>query len=444
MRAWWNSEIENPQERAKVGGIVLAILGALLPAIALEWLARYLLRRVRRAIAAWRMHHEAHDTPPGLAAAASPASTASPDAPLSPTASAAQSTKEARSQRHAALQWILLQRLPAAALQLLVRLLPLAVFVAAANVLMSILTDEGTPQDSAISTLIDIYTICRTVVIASGFILQPDAPALRLLRMHDSWAVFVQRWVIRIAVTVGSGAALVETASALGLSDAAYLALVKLIALAGHVLLSIMILQCRASVAAWVRERSHGSRSLALLGDGFVDAWAGVAVFIVMALWFVWALDVQHGYRTLLHLCGASVGVLIGARLVSIVVFGALSRLFHVDDGANRSLVNQHAYRYYPWLRRVVYILVAAVTLLILLQIWNIDVAQFFARGTIGHRLVSALVTILVAALAPCSSGKRSMSRSNGASRAGPRAATCCAPRACARWCRCCAPRSSS
>ncbi|QYD71857.1 mechanosensitive ion channel [Paraburkholderia edwinii] len=332
----------------------------------------------------------AASTPPAAPAAASSIPADTPE----------QQAKQARSQRHAVAHWTLLQRLPLAALQLVLRLVPLAVFVAVASVLMSILAEDGSPQDRALSTLIDLYVICRTVVIACGVFLQPDAPALRLWRMPDRWAIFVQRWAIWIVSAIGGGAAVVEIALALGLSESAHTALVKLVALAGHVLLSLMILQCRKPVAEAIRARAQDSSSpMKLVGEGFVDLWTGVAVFIVMALWFVWALDVQNGYRTLLHLGGISVAVLIGARVVSIVVFGALGRIFRVEEEEGRSLVHEHAYRYYPFVRRIVYLLIAVVTILVLLQVWHIDVWQFFAAGTIGHRLTSAIVTIFVAAV---------------------------------------------
>jgi small-conductance mechanosensitive channel len=122
-------------------------------------------------------------------------------------------------------------------------------------------------------------------------------------------------------------------------------------------------------------------------------------VFVVMALWFIWALDVQNGYHALLHLGGISLAVLVGARVVSIVVFGALARLFNVQDDAAKSLVHQHAYRYYPLLRLVVAWLIGIVTALALLQVWGVHVGDLFRTGTIGHRLASAIITIGVAAV---------------------------------------------
>ncbi len=428
-RYWWNIQLSNPHERAKVFATLLALMGTLLPAIALEWLARRLLRRARAAIILRREKREARDkareaahdealaaaqaagvatgeaaaavpAPPAQSMSTPPRSTGSAQASASDAAKPDDQQKVARSQRQAEHHWTTLQRLPMAALQLLLRMLPLVVFVGAASALMPMFTDDGTAQDAALNGLIDLYVICRAIVIAADFFLQPDAPGLRLLRLPDNWALFMQRWVIRIVSVVGGGGALIETATALGLSDAAHLPLVKLLALVAHVMLSIMILQCREPISALLRERTaQTQRPVTLLAHGLIDMWAWVAVFIVMALWFVWALDVHNGYRTLLHLGGVSLAVLVAARVVSIVLFGALGRLFHVDEGEQRSLLHQHAYRYYPLIRRVVQALVTAVTALVLLQVWGLDVWQFFRPGAIGHRLTSALVTIGVAAV---------------------------------------------
>ena len=90
---------------------------------------------------------------------------------------------------------------------------------------------------------------------------------------------------------------------------------------------------------------------MSLLGNWLADVWAGVAIFFVMALWFVWALDVHNGYRTLFHLGGVSVIVLVAARVVAIVAFGALGRALPQRSRRRRceqSIAHQHAYRYYP------------------------------------------------------------------------------------------------
>jgi small-conductance mechanosensitive channel len=361
------------------------------PALGLEWLARRVLRRAYTALAA-RREQAADDTatPPTDPAGAS-ASTPAP----SPTNGKA---IEAKGKQHAVHHWTLLQRLPRALLTAVLRLLPLAIFVATASALMSIFTTDGTPQDRALDSIIDIYVLCRLIVIGSGFFLQPTAPRLRLLRMGDTWAVFLQRWIVRIVAVVGAGSAIAEIAQSLGLNDAAHLALMKVVALAGHIMISILILRCSKPVGDRIRKRFAASKSLEMFGHALADAWAWFAAFIVMALWFIWALDVQNGYHTLLHLGGITLAILVGARVVSIVIFGAMARLFNVQGDTEKSLVQEHAYRYYPLLRRIVSWIIGIVTALALLQVWGVDVGELFQTGSIGHRLASALVTIGVAA----------------------------------------------
>lgn len=422
VRAWWHWQSTNPQARGVLGQVAWSLLAALLPALALEWLARRLLRRAYTALAARRerddedsaaqadlpvdVQPQPADTPnaapplpvsPASSDATAPA--AKPGASITTATSTTGKTTEAKGEQKAVHHLTLLQRLPRALLTMVLRLLPLAVFVGAASALMSIFTEDGTPQDRALDSLIDIYVLCRLIVIVSGFFLQPSAPRLRLLRMSDAWAAFVQRWIVRIVAVVGAGSAIAEIAQSLGLNDAAHLALMKVVALAGHIMISILILKCRKPVGELIRRRFAASESLEMFGNALADAWAGFAAFVVMALWFIWALDVQNGYRTLLHLGGITLAILVGARVVAIVIFGAMARLFNVQGDAEKSLVQQHAYRYYPLLRRVVAWLIGVVTALALLQVWGVDVGEMFRAGSIGHRLASALVTIGVAAV---------------------------------------------
>ncbi|WNC94090.1 mechanosensitive ion channel [Paraburkholderia sp. FT54] len=424
VRAWWNWQSTNPQARAVLGHVAWSLLAALLPALVLEWLARRLLRHAYRALAARRELADEDDAaqadlPVDVVPRPADTSNAAPPLPVSPPSpvtaaqaqaavapsgtSAATSAKgkvtEAKGKQNAKHHWTLLRRLPRALLTMVLRLLPLVVFVGAAGALMSIFTDDGTPQDHALDSLVDIYVLCRVIVIASGFFLQPAAPRLRLLRMSDAWAAFVQRWMVRIVSVVGAGSAVAEIAHSLGLNDAAHLALMKVVALAGHIMISILLLQCAKPVGDLIRQRVAARKSLEIAGNIFADVWAWVAVFVVMALWFIWALDVQNGYHALLHLGGISLAVLVGARVVSIVIFGALARLANVQDDAAKSLVHQRAYRYYPLLRRVVACIIGIMTALALLQVWGVHVGDVFRTGTIGHRLASAIVTIGVAAV---------------------------------------------
>lgn len=392
---WWHDNLVRADARAELTHAAWTILAVLVPALFVEWLARRLLRRALAAVAARR----ADPSRPAAPDSVPPDHDAPPDPSAAPdTTDAAAAPPSSHGQGHARRHTTLLHRMPRALVSLALRAVPLLVFVGIASLAMSLLGDTDTPIESALEALIDTYVICRLVTIVSRLFFQPDARQLRLLHISDAWADFAQRAIARIVIVVGTCTAAVEIAASFGLSEAGHVALLKAVALVGHVMISVLILQCRRPVAARIRTAGADRPTFAVVANALADAWAPVSVFVVMALWFVWALDVHNGYRVLITLGGRSIAAMIGMRMVSIVVFGALARLFQRRD-EDRTLVHLHAYRYYPLLRQIVSGAIGVVTLVLLLQIWGVPVFRAFGTGTIGHRLASALVTIAIAAI---------------------------------------------
>ena len=404
-----------------LGHVAWSLLAALIPALVLEWLARRLLRRAYRALAARRELEDEDDAaradlPVDVAPQPADAPNAAPPLPVSPpspvTAAQAQAdavpsgtsaatkakgkVNEVKGKQNAKHHWTLLRRLPRALLTMVLRLLPLAVFVGAASALMSIFT-ETDAQDRALDSLVDIYVLCRVIVIVSGFFLQPGAPRLRLLRMSDAWAAFVQRWMVRIVSVVGAGSAVAEIAQSLGLNDAAHLALMKVVALAGHVMISILVLQCANPVGELIAHASPRASRWRCSATYSPKSGLGHRVRRDGAMVHLGARRAErlpHVAASRRHFAGGAGG---RAGRVDRGVRRA-GRLFNMQDDAAKSLVHQHAYRYYPLLRRVVAWLIGVVTALALLQVWGVHVIDLFRAGTIGHRLASAIITIGVAA----------------------------------------------
>ncbi|VWD00112.1 mechanosensitive ion channel protein [Burkholderia lata] len=392
--SWWRDRLVRADERADLAHALWIILAVLVPALVVEWFAKRLLRRALAAVAARRADTSRRTAPEAVTPdvdAPPPDTSATPDAPDDAPASS-------QGRGHARRHTTLLHRMPRALVSLALRAIPLLVFVGVASLTMSVIGGTDGPIETALEALIDIYVICRLVTIVSRLFFQPDARQLRLLHISDAWADFAQRSIARIVIVVGACTAAVEIAANFGLSDAGHVALLKAVALVGHLMVSALILQCRLPVAARIRSAGEDRPSFTMIANALADAWAPVSVFVVMALWFVWALDVHNGYRVLITLGGRSIAVMIGMRMVSIVVFGALARLFQGRD-EDRTLVHVHAYRYYPLLRQIVSGAIGIVTLVLLLQIWGVPIFSAFETGTIGHRLASALVTIAIAAI---------------------------------------------
>ena len=152
-------------------------------------------------------------------------------------------------------------------------------------------------------------------------------------------------------------------------------------------MIAMLILQIRRPVAAWLRSKCAKSGILRFFANWLADVWAAVAVFLVMALWFIWALDVRNGYQALLEHGGFSLLILVGARVVAIVTFGILGRIFKPRNGEPASIALQRAQRYYPWLRRLVTLAIVAVAAALILWVWDIDVLSAFAANFVGRAL---------------------------------------------------------
>jgi moderate conductance mechanosensitive channel len=381
-RAWWTHYARSPQGHAVLVSAAWMLAATLLPAFVLEWLVGLALARPRHALAA----RDVDDA----------------SAPLAPSGQASprslEAARAAQGKRRAAQNWTLLQRFPAALLYAVVNVVPLAGFALCATAVMSILTDDGSPQDQAIGALIDSYVICRAMLSVCGFFFAPDAPNLRMVRISDRWAAFAQRWARRIVATVGVGTGFVEAALAFGLAVQAHSTITKLIALVVHGLVIALIVQVRRPVADAIRAATSRRGSIVHLGNWLADVWAGLTIFCVIALWVAWALGVHDGFARVLQMVGLSIVVLAVARVVGIVTFGALGRVFrHAEDNARTSIARRRAYRYYPMLRRLVSWLLWLLTLVALLEVWGLDVTRFFTQNAVGHRLGMALMTIAIA-----------------------------------------------
>lgn len=414
VRAWWGYEMTSKEGRAQLRQLASTIAATFVPAWLVSWLVFLLVRKRVRALALGEAEaispsgqgdSKASNEAPGSADGAN----ASADAAVRdlnanvPAGSIDENAlRAARTQgnaAHAGKHWTLLRRLPYAVLHTLLAALPLAAFIGVAIVAMSLLTDDGTPEADVVETVIEVYAVARAVVLAGGFLFAAKAPRLRMLPLGDAWAAFGEQWILRLVIILGLGVALAETPVSLGLTEQARLGIAKAVALAGHVMISLIILQIRRPVAGWLRSKCGPSGLLRFLANWLADTWAALAVFLVMALWFIWAADVRNGYQTLLERGGLSLLILIGARVVAIVTFGVLGRVFGGDNGGSRSVVVQRAQRYYPLLRRLIWLVILVTAATLVLLVWNIHLWHLFTTNFVGRRLASACLTIAIAGL---------------------------------------------
>jgi small-conductance mechanosensitive channel len=304
--------------------------------------------------------------------------------------------KQVRGAVSAATHWRLLQQLPYVLAHFVLTLVPPIAFFLIATSLASLWVDSTSATEDVLDTLTNAYLVVRTVMTIVRLFIAPRAPALRLLNVSDTVAHRLQiwvRWIVGVAVL---GNALADVATSIGFSDDLHDAISRFAVLVGHVLLVAMVLRYRRPVARRIRSVTAHRPSLALLGAWLSDIWAIAAISLIVALWFVWALDVKNGLARVFDLFGQSIAVLAAARVVAIVVLGGLARVFHTDEPESLPPASRRALRYYPLLRRVVSTLISLVAIAMILEVLGVDAWQWILSGSIGKNLLSACITVAV------------------------------------------------
>ncbi len=373
---WLASQGDDPAARAALldagGKLLLVLAGGLLA----EWLVRLIFRRLRTTLTAWApQRSDSDDADPAHAAAA-----------------------EARRHR---LDRALgaLRQLPYLLGRLVLDVLPIAAFLAVAEILLAAGLGASDETRQVVLQAVQVYAYARVILAVAALLVSPASPRLRLLHVSDWAAAFLTRWIRRIVIVAVTGIALANIGVLFGMYRTAQLALLKLFALVVHACLVVAVLQARQPVAARLRARRTASGLWATLLNRFAEIWHFVAIFYIVGLWLVWAVEVRNGYQRLLSFCAVTFAILVGARLLGVLLLGGLDRVRAtlVKDGYG-GVVNR-AGVYVPVLRGLITAMIWLVTGLALLEAWGFPVLLWLSAGGLGGRVLDAVRTVVVTVL---------------------------------------------
>jgi small-conductance mechanosensitive channel len=322
-------------------------------------------------------------------------------AAIDPPSSAAEGAAEPERHRRRlslARAWQSLLRLPFVLGRLVLELLPVLVFVGVAMMLLG--TEIGEPATTrlVILAVVNAYALSRGMIC----VVRGLAGPFGLFRVRAETAAYIEIWARRV-VTVGvSGIAFANVALLLGLHRAGYLALLRLVMLVVHLFVVIIILQCRRQVAEAIRAPAGRAGAAARVRNRLAGLWHYLAIVLDLALWAVWALNIRNGYSLLLQYFVGTVAVALITRLATIAALSLIDRGFSISPDILQRFpgLEVRANRYLPLLRKIVSAIIAFIGFVALLEVWGVDAIVWFYGGQIGSRLLSAVATIGIAALA--------------------------------------------
>ena len=290
-----------------------------------------------------------------------------------------------------------LRRLPLAFGRLALDLLPVLAFAVVAHLLL------GSPLAGSyfvrliVLALVDAYAITRAMLCVARMMLSPDNARLRLLRLSDASATYLMRWTRALVAVATFGFALSGALLLLGGSQSAHDAALKLVSLVVHVMLIVMVVQKRAAVARRLRAPKAATGLVAALWNRFAAIWHIVAIFLLVATWVVWAVELPNGFSRLLHFIAVTGGILIVSRIAIIIALGTLDRADRAAAASGRPLsafeARMHFYR--PIGRTGVTALIYIATVLALFQVWGFGSLAWLSTSA-GQRVLASLASIAV------------------------------------------------
>lgn len=315
--------------------------------------------------------------------------------PAEPAEAAVQTRQRRIKLTHA---WQAPMRLPFVIGALVLELLPVIAFAAVGNMLLGTQIGEEATSRLVVLAIVNAYVLRRVIICIARTLV--SSGQLSIFTIRGETAAYIEIWVRRIATVGVFGIALANVALLLGLYRPGYFALLRLVVLTVHLLIVVVILQCRRPVAQWIRADGRDGL-MAAMRNRFAHFWHYIAIALVMGLWVVWALRIQNGYSLLFQYVVGTIAVILIARLMSIVLLGTIDRIFRVPEDIVERFpgIETRANRYLPMLRKIVSYIVTAIGIVALLEVWGIDAIYWFSAGQIGGRLLSAVVTIGIAAL---------------------------------------------
>jgi len=166
----------------------------------------------------------------------------------------------------------------------------------------------------------------------------------------------------------------------------------------------IIVLQNRAQVSKWLRGRID-NKGEADRANTFVqttrariaDVWHVLAIVYLVIGYVIAALDIEHGFTTLIKATLVTIVTFIVFRFIISSIDHLVDRGFALPDELKRQFpfLEQRTNSYLPIFERVVKIFAWIIGTLIILSAWGFDTAAWFATP-IGKKVVSAAVSITI------------------------------------------------
>jgi small-conductance mechanosensitive channel len=268
----------------------------------------------------------------------------------------------------------------------------LAVFALGALVVFFALWLDDELQRIAVLLALLAIVVVRVAALLVRFLLAPRADWVRLLPFADAPARTLRWFVIGFSVLYGAGIVATTLLAAAGADEATMNLLRTLFWTLGLVLALATAWRVRAPIASLIRgDRDHGT-----IVGWLADLWPVAATAYFVALFVGGVSDVLAGMPGPIGRGFASVLVVAALPIVDMALCRALAAAAAGDStAAARPVVTI----YEPIFRRAIHIVIIVAGLLLIAELWHLDLSAF-AQRSLGGKIASSLLGISIVLLA--------------------------------------------
>ncbi len=287
--------------------------------------------------------------------------------------------------------------------RLLLDLVPVLAF--AVTVFATIAVVEPSAEARAVVLpLIHAVILERVGLGLARMIFAPKTPRLRLLSISDAAAADGFRWLWRLTATTIYGYFALEAGRQLGLPWTIHGFLLHVLFFGILLMVMTIIVQTRTPVAAAIAglsDEPHSPIVRRLPWRSLASVWHLLALFYVLFVYFVWALQVPGGFRLLFGATLGSALIGIGCWLGLRLIEHLFGRDLHLGQEAEAALpgVDSRFKRYLPIIGGILRALVWLAAATALLHVWGFGTLRWLVsdsgQALSGHLLIVAVVVVV-------------------------------------------------
>jgi len=303
----------------------------------------------------------------------------------------------------------------------LVEVLPTIAFALAAYIAFP-LFDPNEDARLITSAIITAQLATMLTAVVSATLLATRAPGLRLFRISDETAAYMQVWVRRLSVVAFYGYAITELAAVIGVDPSLREVTARVWGLLLTAMAVIVVLQNRTAVAERIAggpltEPPHPgptdepvatplpdpehANGRALRFRAFrrqlAKVWHVLAIGYIVAGYLVWSFQIEGGFAFLLRATVLTGILFVVMRLADKFLRQVFDRSFALPEDIKRYLpgLETRTNRYLPLLKQALLIGLYLVGAFALLQVWGLDMIGWLSTGS-GRPVMAAIFKIVI------------------------------------------------